>query len=135
MAKPGFQERSGKTTENHNFVAIADYQAIGLTPPGYVNNTVIENFSVSAGDEISAFVQYALDYSAGTVVLANTTTGQHFGIVLASPAGAFLRGRSVDWIVELPGGGYRVGGNSLANFGTVNFAGALGCGARSWPHR
>jgi hypothetical protein len=93
--------------------------------PPYIFQTNIPNFPVSPGDEIYCAVQYSGN-TAGTVSLANYTTGQHFSITLAPPPGATFAGNSVEWVMEAPDGGEPI--SSLPEFTPVAFTDCLSCG-------
>ena len=95
--------------------------------PGYVWQTNITNFPVSAGQQVYCSVQYINNKTAGYLYFANETTGQHFFITLAPPPGANFNGDSMEWIMEAPDGGEPVA--SLPKFTPVQFTTALGCNA------
>ncbi len=94
--------------------------------PGYIYETRITNFPVSAGQQVSCTVQY-VGKTAGSISFANVTTGEHFSITLAPPPGASFSGGSCEWIMETPefGDGKLA---SLPRFTPVTFTSALACG-------
>jgi hypothetical protein len=99
----------------------------GFPPPAYVDTTPIPTVPVSPGDEIYVSVQY-VGKTAGSIYLANSTTGKHFAITLAPPPGATFSGNTVEWIMEDPDGG-EDDGTSLAKFTPVTFTSAIACTA------
>lgn len=94
------------------------------TSPPYIWQTNIPNFPVSPGDQLYCSVQY-VGKTAGTIYLANDTTGKHFSITLAPPPGATFSGNTVEWIMEDPDGGEP--GTALAKFTPVVFTSAMAC--------
>lgn len=102
------------------------YGPIG-PPPAYVNQTNILNFPVAPGNEVYVLVQY-VSKTAGSISMANVTTGQHFSITLAPPPGATFSGNTVEWIVEDPDGGEGTN-TALAKFTQVQFTSAIACTA------
>jgi len=94
------------------------------TSPGYIWQTNITNFPVSAGDQMYCSVQY-VGKTSGTIYLANEATGKHFSITLAPPPGATFKGNTVEWIMEDPNGGEP--DTSLVKFTPVVFTSAMAC--------
>jgi hypothetical protein len=105
----------------------------------YVLPIIITSATVSAGDEISAIVQYihlmgdnianplptAGPYHFGGVMLTNVTTGKPIvNLPLLPPTGASFAGDSAEWIVECPAAFER---GTLPNFSSVNFRSAAAC--------
>jgi hypothetical protein len=64
--------------------------------------TVITNFSVSPGDDMSVEV-WSTSATAGKAYLINYTTNVKVTISFSAPAGTTLVGDCVEWIVERPG--------------------------------
>ena len=93
--------------------------------PGYIWQTDIPNFALSAGDVVYCSAQY-LARIAGHLVFANDTTGEHVSITLAPPPDASFDGTSAEWIMETPDFGQ--GPGSLPAFTPVRFEGATCCG-------
>jgi hypothetical protein len=94
------------------------------TSPPYIWQTNITNFPVSPGDQMYCSVQY-VGKTAGTIYLANDTTGKYFSITLAPPPGATFAGNTVEWIMEDPDGGEP--GTALVKFTPVVFTSAMAC--------
>lgn len=93
--------------------------------PPYIFEVGISNMPVKPGDLMSCAVQY-VGTAAGSVSLANGTTGVHFSITLAPPPGAAFNGSSYEWIMEAPDGGEP--NVSLPAFTPVVFTSAAACG-------
>jgi hypothetical protein len=103
--------------------------------PPYVYQTNVQNFAVSAGQDIFCSVQY-IGNTAGQIYFANETTGQHFSITLAPPPGATFNGNSASWIAEAPQGSEA--STPPPRFGPVEFTSAIACsssGALGNPQR
>jgi Peptidase A4 family len=93
--------------------------------PKYVNaQSLPQSFGVNPGDTVYATAAY-MNGSAGHLSLWNETTGAYWQKVLAPPPGADFNGRSVEWIVECPGGGE--GFYSLPAFSPLTFSAAIAC--------
>jgi Peptidase A4 family len=104
-------------------------------PPAWVNSVdgmyqyiypaPLMNFPVTAGQEVICSAQYTSNNTAGTLIFANVTTGQHTQVTLPAPPGTNFHANSVEWIMEAPGGGepYSV----LPRFTPVAFTWALAC--------
>jgi hypothetical protein len=90
--------------------------------PAYINQTNIQNFPVTAGQEVQCTVQY-IGTTAGTIWFMNHTTGAAFSITLAPPPGATFSGNTAEWIMEAPDGGIPT--SSLPSFTPVTFTGAV----------
>jgi hypothetical protein len=129
VLQAGIQQR---VTANGQAQYIAWYEWYAppqTNSPGYVWQTNITNFPVSAGQQVYCSVQYINNKTAGHLYFANDATGQHFSITLAPPPGANVAGDSMEWIMEAPDGGEPVA--SLPKFTPVQFATALGCSANA----
>ncbi|HUD16975.1 MAG TPA: G1 family glutamic endopeptidase, partial [Acidimicrobiales bacterium] len=94
------------------------------------SNPVQTQFSISAGDQISASVVYSpTAYSYSTpfqITVTDVTTGQSFSTLQSCAAGLACARTSAEWIAESPA---RYGTKTtqwfpLANYGTVNFTDA-----------
>ncbi|KIM94753.1 hypothetical protein OIDMADRAFT_66031, partial [Oidiodendron maius Zn] len=95
---------------------IVSYQAWSEWVPNF---EFFDNFSMSAGDEISISVK-AVTPSEGIVTVTNISTGQSVSRTLDAPDSTqTLIGQSAEWIVE----DYGLSGSLVpfANFGTVIF--------------
>ncbi len=88
--------------------------------PAYVHPMAIANFDVHPGDALSCNVSY-VDRQYGTVSLGNLSTGAWFSMALMKPLKASFGARSIEWILESPGGG-------PPDFGPVAFTSAFACG-------
>jgi Peptidase A4 family len=95
--------------------------------PSYIWETVISNMPVAPGDRMTCAVQYVAT-TAGSLSLANNTTGAHFSITLAPPPGASFNGSTYEWIMEAPDGGEPT--SSLPKFTPVVFVAAIACGSQ-----
>ena len=106
----------------------------------YVYPIKITSATVSAGDEISAIVQYVTHrgpfdpnpvpgpglYHFGGVMLTNVTTGKPLvNLILRPPTGASFAGESAEWIMECPGAAYDR--STLPKFSKVTFTNAGAC--------
>ena len=94
--------------------------------PGYVNPTNIVNFLVRPGDAVYCNVSY-VNHQYGSISFGNVTTGQWFSITLQPPVNASFNGKSIEWILEAPSGGWPQGA-VVPDFTEVTFTNALGCG-------
>ena len=83
------------------------------------NEVAVQNFPVSAGDEITVSLT-AETKTSGLCTVRNATTGHITGFGLTAPTGTTLVGNTAEWIVERP----EVNGATsiLAAYGTVNFS-------------
>jgi hypothetical protein len=118
-----YVDTSGKA----HYVAWYEWYGPVGPPPAYVDQTNITNLPVSPGNEIYVSVQY-VSKTAGSIYIANVTTGQHFSLTLAPPPGATFSGNTVEWIVEDPDGGEGTN-TALAKFSQVQFTNAIACTA------
>jgi len=92
--------------------------------PDYVDQTNIDNFPVTAGDTIFCNVAYINNQTAGSIFLANLTSGNFFSITLDPPPGAAFLGNCIEWIMETPS--FDGEFSSLPAFTEIRFTGASG---------
>lgn len=85
----------------------------------------LDNFAIHAGDEVNFSVQYLPDGQTANLTLWNVTTRayQPLGFVLDSQ---HVPGPSVEWIVEVPGGGYDAD-HVIPQMTPVMFSSAIAC--------
>jgi hypothetical protein len=125
--------------------AVADLAAAVDHYP-YVYPVRIKSAMVSAGDEISAIVQYVTHrgpvdpnpvpgrgpHHFGGVMLTNVTTGKPLiNMPLRPPPGASFAGESAEWIMECPGAAYDR--STLPKFSKVTFTNAGACDVNDAP--
>jgi hypothetical protein len=70
--------------------------------PGYIDQTNISNFPVSAGDSMWCIVQYIENRTRGSIFIANLSNGSFTSLELDPPPGASFEGNCIEWIMETP---------------------------------
>jgi hypothetical protein len=92
--------------------------------PGYLNQTNISNFPVSAGDSLWCIVRYTENQTKGSIFLANLSNGSFTSLELDPPPGASFQGNCIEWIMETPT--YNGQYSALPAFTEVVFTSAVG---------
>jgi hypothetical protein len=87
----------------------------------------IDNFVVRAGDEVNFSVQYQPNGQLANFTLLNVATGNYHPLAFGLDSN-HIPGTSVEWIVEVPGGGYSdLGGKVIPQMTPVTFTSAIAC--------
>jgi hypothetical protein len=126
VLQAGIQQRVDAQGTAHYVAWYEWYAPPQANSPGYVWQTNITNFPVSAGQQVYCSVQYVNNGTAGSLYFANEATGQHFSVTLAPPPGANFNGNCIEWIMEAPDGGEPT--SALPKFTPVKFTSCIGCG-------
>jgi len=85
----------------------------------------IDNFVVRAQDEVNFSVQYQPNGNWAIITGLNVTTGNYHPLAFQLDE-SHIPGSSVEWIVEVPGGGYAAD-HVIPQMPPVTFTSAIGC--------
>ncbi len=85
----------------------------------------IDDFAIHAGDEVNFSVQYLPSGQTANLTFLNVNTGAYRAMMFGLD-NFHVPGLSVEWIVEVPGGGYDIG-HVIPQMTPVTFNSAIAC--------